>query len=175
MTKKFEPTDQQRELVAVLLSIGTQQEIICRVIKRPTFVSKNGDSQRAKIMVPIDPKTFRKAFRTEIDTAEIQNHFEVGQTLLQMAKSGQHPAMTIFYAKTRMGFRETGVMQTQQLDAKGNPTDPTPLQAFCVFPDGGPGRGFAQQTEADREADELHGIESSPPPPGSPHARGLNG
>jgi hypothetical protein len=98
--------------------------------------------------------------------------------MFQMATSGQHPAMTIFWGKARMGMRETGVIQTQQLDANGKPIDPPKPgtgQVFCVFPDGGPGRGFAKQTETDREADELHGIESSPPPPGSPHGRGLNG
>ena len=115
MTKKFEPTDQQRELVNVLLSIGIPQDRICLVIKRPRFVSKNGDSQRVKVLVPIDRKTFRKAFRVEIDTAEVQHCYEVGKTMLQMAKSGQHPAMTMFFAKCRMGFRETGVIQTQQL------------------------------------------------------------
>jgi hypothetical protein len=164
VSKKFEPTDEQRELVELLVSIGTTQENICRLVKRPTLVSKNSDSLRVKVMVPIDVKTLRKAFRTEIDTGAVKANFEVGKTLLQMAKSGQHPAMTIFWAKTRMGFRENSVVQTQQLDAKGNPTDPTPMQAFCVFPDGGPGRGFAQESELDRQTDELHGIESSPLP-----------
>jgi hypothetical protein len=70
MTKKFEPTDEQRELVELLVSIGTTQENICQVIKRPTLVSKNGDSLRVKVMVPIDQKTLRRAFREEIATAQ---------------------------------------------------------------------------------------------------------
>ena len=148
MTKKFEPTDQQRELVELLVSIGTTQENICQVVKRPTLVSKNGDSMRVKVMVPIDRKTLRRAFREEIATGAIKANAAVGRTMYQMATSGQHPAMTIFWAKTRMGFRENSVVQTQQLDAKGNPTDPTLL----------------------KDADAEHGIESSPPPPGSPQA-----
>jgi hypothetical protein len=167
MTKKFEPTDAQREIVNVLLSIGIPQDRICLVVKRPKMVMSNGGCRRRRVDVPIDPKTFRKAFRTEIDTAEVQNQFEVGKTMLSMAKSGESPAMTMFFAKCRMGFRETGVTQTQQLDSKGNPVDPPKPgtgQVFCVFPDGGPGRGSAQEAEVDKHADQEQGIETSPPP-----------
>jgi hypothetical protein len=168
MTKKFEPTDEQRELVELLVAVGITQENICRLVKRPTIVSKNGDSQRVRVLVPIDEKTLRRAFREEIASGAIKANLEVGKTLLRMAKSGKHPAMTIFWAKTRMGFRETGVMQTQQLDKNGNPIDPPKPgsgQLFCVFPDGGPGRGFANEaTQVDKDADELLSIESSPPP-----------
>src|ERR1700722_5885158 len=106
MTKKFEPSDEQRELVELLVSIGTTQENICQVIKRPKVISKNGGSMRVKVLVPIDRKTLRRAFREEIDSGAVKANAAVGRTMFEMATSGQHPAMTIFWGKARMGMRE---------------------------------------------------------------------
>jgi hypothetical protein len=52
------------------------------------------------------PKTIRKHFREELHIGSIDADYKVAKTLFQMATSGEHPAATIFWAKTRNGFRE---------------------------------------------------------------------
>jgi hypothetical protein len=48
----------------------------------------------------------RLAFRDELDKAAIEANAKVAQTCYQMAISGQHPAATFFWLKTRAGWRE---------------------------------------------------------------------
>ena len=54
----------------------------------------------------IDAKTFRKHYATEIATAHVRANSRVAETAYQMATSGRHPAVTMFWLKTRLGWRE---------------------------------------------------------------------
>jgi hypothetical protein len=51
-------------------------------------------------------KTLRKHFREELTRGAIEATAQVGQTLYQMATSGDEPACTIFWMKVRGGWRE---------------------------------------------------------------------
>jgi hypothetical protein len=59
------------------------------------------------------PKTLRKHFSPELERGAIQANTQVGQTLFKMATSGKHPAATIFWLKTRAGWREIQVVETR--------------------------------------------------------------
>ena len=85
---QFIPTNEQRGLVKSMAAMGIQHEHIAW-----------------KIGVR-SPKTLRKHFREELDLGATEANYKVAKTLFQMATSGEHPAATIFWVKTRNGFRE---------------------------------------------------------------------
>ena len=85
---QLNPTEDQRHLVKSMAAVGISQEQIA-----------------LKIGVR-SPKTLRKHFRKELDLGMTEANYKVAQTLFQMATSGECPAATIFWAKTRNGFRE---------------------------------------------------------------------
>lgn len=58
------------------------------------------------IALDISPHTLRKHFRKELDRGAIEANTQVAGALFKMAVSGNVPAATIFWAKTRCGFRE---------------------------------------------------------------------
>ena len=58
------------------------------------------------------PKTLRKYFREEITRGSIDAVARVGQTLFQMATSGKNVAATIFFLKSRGGWREVSIKDT---------------------------------------------------------------
>jgi len=74
------------------------------------------------------PKTLRLHFRDELDRGLAEVKGKIGKTLIEMGTSGEHPAVTIFLAKTRLGMRER-----QPFDAR--PMMPPP--AFVVTCDQG--------------------------------------
>jgi len=59
------------------------------------------------------PKTLRKHFPQELARGAIEANAQVGQTLFKMATSGNEPAATIFWLKTRAGWREIQVLETR--------------------------------------------------------------
>jgi hypothetical protein len=75
------------------------------------------------------PKTLRKYFREELDLGAMEANYKVLMTLFGMATSGEHPAATIFWAKTRCGFREQPAFEP----ASG---PPPPFMVECK-PEGG--------------------------------------
>ena len=85
---KLNPTQEQRQLVRSFAAVGISQEAI------------------AKQIGVRSPKTLRKHFREELDRGSTEANYKVAQTLFRMATSGEHPAATIFWMKTRNGFRE---------------------------------------------------------------------
>lgn len=100
-----EPTDRTRAEVSALYSFGIPQEDIAAYIG-------------------IDAKTLRKHYRGELDTAHVKAHAAVGRFLYQNAtgstlKDGASHSdcvrAAMFWAKTRMGWRET-----QQIDHTTN-------------------------------------------------------
>lgn len=113
-----------------------------RAIVRAMSMSGYGQ-QDVSVVLQIDEKTLRKHYRKELDLAALQANTLVGNTAFMMATGGGPPrldaegrniggdwrqavpSMTIFWMKTRMGFRETtrhehsgpngAPMQTQQM------------------------------------------------------------
>jgi hypothetical protein len=85
---KLQPTEQQRRLVKSLVAMGNRQEDIARVLGIRS------------------PKTLRKHYRQELDRGALEANHNVAQTLYKMATSGQRPAATMFWLKTRAGWRE---------------------------------------------------------------------
>jgi hypothetical protein len=85
---KFIPTDLHRTTVRSLAAYGIKHEEIARMIGLRSA------------------KTLRRHFREELTRGSIEATAQVSQTLYQMATSGGEPACTIFWMKTRAGWRE---------------------------------------------------------------------
>lgn len=84
----YEPTDKDREIVKAMASYGVPQEDIGRVIG-------------------ISHVTLRKYYQAELGTAAVKANAKVAETCYAMATSGNVPAATFFWLKTRAGWRET--------------------------------------------------------------------
>ena len=80
------PTDVNRLKVSRMAGMGLTQEQIATVFG-------------------ITAKTLRKHYRKELTASAIEANFKVAETLFQMATSGTNVAASIFWAKTRCGFR----------------------------------------------------------------------
>ena len=83
----YKPNDKDRSIVRAMASYGIPQEDIGKVID-------------------ISHVTLRKYYAPELETASIQANAKVAETCYSMATSGQHPAATFFWLKTRAGWRE---------------------------------------------------------------------
>jgi hypothetical protein len=105
---KLEPTHKQREFVRTLTGYGFSQEMIARRIGIRS------------------PKTLRKHFREELDKGSLDANATVAQTAFQMAISGKHPLMTMFWMKCRGGWRESRDAQVM----------PSALPPFIVAKEG---------------------------------------
>lgn len=127
MTAKYEPTQEERDKVKLLAIVGTRQDIIARLIKRP--LAKK----------PMTDKTLRKHFTDELELGTAEANGMVANACFNMAISGLEPGMTAFWLKCRAGWRETAVIQNQQLDANGNPVNLKQTLFAISFADGGPG------------------------------------
>lgn len=95
------PTPEQRQLVQLHATIGTTHDNIARIIG-------------------IDPKTLRKHYRDELDLAMAKANATIGGALFNKAKGGDTAAM-IFWAKTRMGWRERQEIDHQSSDGSMKP------------------------------------------------------
>jgi len=92
---------------------------------RPPYQPNDKDRNTVRSMAPfinhddiaraigISDETMRKYYREELDTAKVRADAAVAQSLLMQAVGGAEqnwreavPAATIFYAKTRMGWKE---------------------------------------------------------------------
>jgi hypothetical protein len=51
-------------------------------------------------------KTLRKYYREELDRGAVDANAMVGQALFKMATSGNHPAASIFWMKSRAGWKD---------------------------------------------------------------------
>lgn len=87
MRKPHEPTLEQRKLVSALASYGVTQKDICE-------------------QVEIDLKTLRKHYRKELNNSMVMANAKVAESLFKMATQKMNVAAAIFWAKTRMGWRE---------------------------------------------------------------------
>ena len=105
------PTVESRAQVSALYSYGITQEEIARFLN-------------------IDPKTLRLHYREELDSAHVKANAKVGQFLFQNA-SGQTLSngathsdcvrAAMFWAKTRMGWRETNALDVTSSDGSMTP------------------------------------------------------
>ncbi len=86
----YKPTSEQRAQVNAMAAYGVPQDAIAGVLK-------------------IDPKTLRKHFRDELDHAGTVANSAVAQSLYRKATGDGPQSVTaaIFWAKTRMGWRES--------------------------------------------------------------------
>lgn len=107
-----EPTDRTRAEVSALYSFGIPQEDIGRYIG-------------------IDAKTLRKHYRDELDNSVTKANAAVGRFLYQNAtgstlKDGANHSdcvrAAMFWAKTRMGWRETQDLNHRSEDGSMSPT-----------------------------------------------------
>ncbi len=112
--KRFVATDEARQKVQYMAGIGLQQEHIAQI-------------------VGCAPKTLRRCFRDELDRGIAHAHALVAKCLFNLIKSG-NVAATLFYLKTRMGWRESPVPET----AMENPRVPKgPPRVVHVWGTGG--------------------------------------
>ena len=83
----YQATEKDRKMVKSMSAYGCRHEDIAKVLN-------------------ISPKTLRKHFRSELDLGTIEANSEVIKSLFKMATSGKNTAASIFWAKTRCGWRE---------------------------------------------------------------------
>jgi hypothetical protein len=91
--------------------------------------------------------TLFRHYRDEIRAGAFEANLKVEKTGYQMATSGQHPIMTIFWLKTRCGYREVERVEIGGLDGA-----PLAAARFVIsFADGGPGAGPSRRRITDPE------------------------
>lgn len=93
------PTDESRRVVAVL----SAQRIPMTVIAKAIGVSE---------------KTVRKHYEAELADGRAISDAGVISCAYRMAVSGRHPAMTMFWLKTQLGWREVTRVETVGADGK---------------------------------------------------------
>lgn len=86
---KHEPTLADRARVSRMASMGIPQYQIA-------------------LVYDITEKTLRKKYKEELSKGAVEANLRVTETLFQMATSGANAAASIFWAKTRCGFRSSG-------------------------------------------------------------------
>ena len=83
----YQPTEEDKKQVFLWAKYGVPVEDMSR-------------------MIGVAEMTLTKHLSDVIEAGRSHAHTKVRETLWEMATSGQHPAMTIFYCKTQLGFRE---------------------------------------------------------------------
>ena len=115
---KFEPTPDQRSRVKLMKALGIPEDQICKTITNP----RTGK--------PVAPMTLARAFAAELASGATEVHAHVGNFII-CAILGKKPALgdaikseqvrmtaAIFYAKTKMGWRETVMNEPAKKDDK---------------------------------------------------------
>lgn len=112
----FVPTPEEKNTVEVMAALGTPQEDICKVIRRPRG--------REKILKPICVETLVKAFAEELELGAIKANAKVGKSIYDRAIDPKNPAgMTaaIWWTKNRMGW--TDKVATEHTGKGGGPIE----------------------------------------------------
>jgi hypothetical protein len=117
--KTFVPTAELRNNVKILTALGIPQQQICLLVINP------------QIGKPLDEKSLRKHFEREIETGAtelfarmgnfiVANIFRMAPPAGTVAIDNQHVrgSLAIFFAKTRMGWKETVVKERANKDGK---------------------------------------------------------
>ena len=115
---KFEPTPDQRSQVKLMKAMGIPEDRICKTITNP------------RTRTPVAPMTLARAFAAELESGATEFHTLVGNFIL-CAILGKKPALgeaikseqvrmtaAIFFAKTKMGWKETVVNEQANKDDK---------------------------------------------------------
>lgn len=98
--KPMEPTTEERDLVSQMASVGITHEQIALCVR-------DG----------ISADTLVKYFADELKTARVKANAKIGGKLYNMAMEG-NVAAAIFWAKTRMGWKETTAHEHAGKDGK---------------------------------------------------------
>ena len=85
----FIATNEQRKMVRTMAAYGIHQDDIARCVGLRSA------------------KTLRRHFREELDRAATEANAQVAQSLYQQAISGKKTGATIFWLKSRAGWRES--------------------------------------------------------------------
>ncbi|MEO1188994.1 MAG: hypothetical protein AAFW60_07970 [Pseudomonadota bacterium] len=94
MTKKHEPTDEERGIVLGMSAVGVPQDQIAAAIG-------------------IDAKTLRLHYRDDIDKAVAKANANVANNLYKKATGDGKDSVTaaIFWCKTRLGWKDTTAVE----------------------------------------------------------------
>jgi hypothetical protein len=113
----YQPDDTARRQVEAMAGYGVPEADIARVLG-------------------IDPKTLRKHYRNELDLAHVKANSAVAQSLFRKATGDGPQSVTaaIFWAKTRMGWKETLVNEHGGI--ADNPVPITVVRRVIVSPSG---------------------------------------
>lgn len=104
MSRKFEPTPEQRLTVKLHKIAGTRDDVIQRLIVNP-------ETKKA-----VSIAVFYRVFRDELDLGKAEVDAMCAGKLVQAIKNGE-PWAICFYAKARMGFSE----RVTHIGAQGEP------------------------------------------------------
>jgi hypothetical protein len=85
-------------------------------------------------VIGIDPKTLRKHYRSELDLGHLKANSAVAQSLFKKATGDGPQSVTaaIFWAKTRMGWKETIV--NEHGGVENNPVKISVIRRIIVDP-----------------------------------------
>ncbi|MEP9390625.1 hypothetical protein [Mesorhizobium sp. KR9-304] len=85
-------------------------------------------------VIGIDPKTLRKHYRSELDLGHVKANSAVAQSLFKKATGDGPQSVTaaIFWAKTRMGWKETIV--NEHGGVENNPVRISVVRRIIVSP-----------------------------------------
>lgn len=86
LTKKFEPTDEQRYSVEIMAGIGIPHDLIA-------------------LAIGISEPTLRLYFREQLDCGKVRTITRVAESLVRQALAGNTTA-AIFYLKAKGGWRD---------------------------------------------------------------------
>jgi len=112
---RYQPDEASRRQVEAMAGYGVPESDIARVLD-------------------IDPKTLRKHYRAELDLAHVKANSAVAQSLFRKATGDGPQSVTaaIFWAKTRMGWKETVVNEHGGI--ADNPVPITVIERRVVDP-----------------------------------------
>lgn len=99
----FQPKPDERKTVEALAAFGMPRD-------------------RIAAMIGISEPTLRKHFRDELDNGLDKANAAVAKTLFSMATSGECPAATFFWLKTRAKWREVHTLEHTNPDGTMTPT-----------------------------------------------------
>lgn len=100
----FQPTEDQRKQVELMVGLNLTHREIASLVFNP----RTGKG--------ISVNTLELHFRYELDNGAAKVNAKVGESLVKRALDLQHPqgaTCAIFYAKTRMGWKETQVHEVE--------------------------------------------------------------
>jgi hypothetical protein len=96
----LQPTEDERKQVEAMAGYGVPFEMIASLIRGG-----------------IDADTLNKHFKSELQQGKAKACAKVGQSLFQMATSGNDTGAAIWWTKTQMGWKDTSRVEVEM---KGN-------------------------------------------------------